>query len=175
MKDLKVHFKKLNEAGKGLAISVGAREADERTLILKIDGYIETQNAPLFQDAFLSLIGELSDVTAIVLDLTGLSYLSSMGIGALVTIRKKTEESGHRLLLYGVSKKVWNIIDQLGFGDAFELTKSLDGREEGPESRPEGFPLVVSCPQCGKKLRASKPGTYRCPDCRIKISVEAHR
>ncbi len=168
MQDVESYFTKINDPGKGLTVSGGAREGDEHTLILALIGYIETQSAPLFQDGMLALMEKCPDITAIVVDMTGLTYLSSMGIGALLTVQNKATESGRRLLLHGASEKVWSVISQLGFGDTFERIGNLDELSDG-------FPMNVSCPQCGKKLRASKPGTYRCPACKAQLSVEARR
>jgi anti-sigma B factor antagonist len=175
MYDVEPYLKKINEPGKGLTVTGGVRETDEHTLLLTLVGYIETQGAPLFQDNILALIANCPGITTIVLDMAGLTYLASMGIGALLTVHNKATESGRRLLLFGVSEKIWNVISQLGFGDALERIGNMEELSAETENVPaDGFPMDVSCSQCGKKLRVTRPGAYRCPDCKTQFSVEPH-
>jgi anti-anti-sigma factor len=176
MYDVGPYFQRINEAGKGLTVSGAMREADEHTLVLTLVGYIETQSAPLFQDNILALIEEYPGITTVVLDMANLTYLASMGIGALITVHNKAAETGRRLLLCGVPEKIWSVISQLGFGDTFQRIGNLDELSTGAKNAlSDGFPMNVSCPQCGKKLRVSKPGAHRCPDCKTQFPVEARR
>jgi anti-sigma B factor antagonist len=176
MYDVEQYLKRINEKEKGLSVTGGVREPDERTLVLKLAGYIETQSAPLFLDNMLALIENCPGISTIILDMTGLTYLASMGIGALITVHNKAQQSGRRLLLLGVSEKIWNVISQLGFGDALERIGKLDDLASEATIPPiDGFPMDVACSQCGKKLRVSKPGTYRCPDCKTQFNVPAAR
>lgn len=174
MYDVEPYLKRINAAGKGLTVTGAIKETDKSTLVLTLVGYIETQSAPLFQDNILALIVNCPEIATIVLDMTGLSYLASMGIGALITVHNKAVESGRRLMLLGVSEKIWNVISQLGFGDTLERIGNLEELSAQTGDAPaEDFPKNVSCPQCGKKLRAPRPGTFRCPDCKTQFTVEA--
>ena len=50
-------------------------------------------------------------------------------------------------------------------------TDDSDETEAGMEPAPV-FPLVFECPHCAKKLKALKPGKYRCSGCSGIIKVD---
>ena len=66
----------------------GRREAG--TLVVELAGRVDGANALEFQDALEGALGE--DVTALVLDLERLSYISSAGLRVMLCASKKLEE-----------------------------------------------------------------------------------
>ncbi len=66
----------------------GRREAG--TLVVELAGRVDGANALEFQDALEGALGE--DVTALVLDLERLSYISSAGLRVMLFASKKLEE-----------------------------------------------------------------------------------
>jgi predicted RNA-binding Zn-ribbon protein involved in translation (DUF1610 family) len=46
------------------------------------------------------------------------------------------------------------------------IAAGLKRKDVIPKEKPAVFPRVFSCPACNKKLKAEKPGQFRCPECK---------
>lgn len=57
----------------------------------------------------------------VVLDCTGLDYLSSAGLGVLLKTQKRLMAAGGRMRLVGVSRHVRDIFTYSGFDQIFEI------------------------------------------------------
>lgn len=99
---------------------------------VRLSGRLDTATAPTFDTRLLPLLGD-SAITALVLDLAALEYVSSAGIRSVVRARKALEGRGGTLALLNVQapvQKVFDIVkalpaDQI-FGSAPELDAYLD-------------------------------------------------
>lgn len=67
-------------------------------------------------EAFFSQIGESRE-----LDLGGLQYISSLGLGVLLATQKRLMSSGHALRLINVRGHVREILHFSGFEQVFEI------------------------------------------------------
>jgi anti-sigma B factor antagonist len=54
------------------------------------------------------------DITSIVVDIAGVSFIDSAGIGALVTCRRHAEDAGTTLLVVGANGRVADMMDLTG-------------------------------------------------------------
>jgi anti-sigma B factor antagonist len=66
------------------------------------------------EDVLMNAYEGTGDVTAVILNFTGLSYMNSGGIGLLVTLLVRARRRSQRLLAYGLSEHYRQI---------FELTR----------------------------------------------------
>ncbi len=155
---------------------------DSNSVQLILVGYLDTYNSPEFQSHINGLIN--SGIQTIIFNCNGLNYISSTGIGAFTSFLKLLRQKKGDMVLYGLQKKVVEVFQLLGFTKFFKIAADLDdalrmlqGGEsnEQPQelqSAQEGiFPLVFECPHCGKKLKTSKPGKFRCSGCKGVITV----
>jgi anti-sigma B factor antagonist len=66
------------------------------------------------EDVLMKAYESAGDVTAVILNFTGLSYMNSGGIGLLVTLLVRARRRSQRLLAYGLSEH---------YSQIFELTR----------------------------------------------------
>ena len=72
-------------------------------------GDLDVHSAPLVQQAVASAAGEgASDV---VLDLAGVTFIDSSGVGVLVACHKRTEAAGARLVLRSPSPRIARLLE----------------------------------------------------------------
>lgn len=158
----------------------------EGSVVLELEGYLDTYNSKSFQQYVQSVIDE--GYKYIIIDCNGLSYVSSTGIGSFTSFNRILLQKKGELVLVRMISKVYEVFKLLGFLSFFKifatfeeveqfLKGKLGGEEPTQEEKPEEqansiFPLQVSCPVCSKGLRFSKPGKFRCPGCKSILSVD---
>lgn len=103
------------------AFSFASREAasDASCVIYDLRGYIDAHTVIEFEKAIHSAID--SGLKHIILDINGLCYISSAGIGAMMGLARKLSQSGGELVLMSPSPKVFAILDGLGFTRIFKI------------------------------------------------------
>jgi len=87
--------------------------------ILAISGHLDTKTAKGAEDA-------LNDVMAngknkILIDCTGLDYISSVGLRVLLSTTKKLKKSNGKLHLSGMNPTVKEVFDISGFSTIFSI------------------------------------------------------
>lgn len=99
---------------------------------VRLTGRLDTATAPALDTRLLPLLGDVA-VTALVLDLAALEYVSSAGIRSVVKARKALEGRSGTLVLLNVQppvQKVFDIVKALPanqvFGSVAELDAYLD-------------------------------------------------
>lgn len=69
-----------------------------------LTGKIYSQDASLFRDEILEQIDR--GATEISIDLSGLNYIDSTGLGVLITIHKRTKEKNGKIVIRGAQGMV---------------------------------------------------------------------
>jgi anti-sigma B factor antagonist len=92
-----------------LAIDFGADGA------VVITGRLDAAQCPVAQ-SFLDKVDG-----AVILDCTGLEYVSSAGLGVLLKTQKRLKASSGKLRLVGVSRHLQDIFQYSGFDQIFEI------------------------------------------------------
>ena len=88
---------------------------------------VELQDDPAFTDDITALLDELEakEHLHVVLDFSGLSYLNSSNIARLLKLRKQLINNRHRLILCGISTKVWGLLLVTGLDKVFEFADNV--------------------------------------------------
>jgi anti-sigma B factor antagonist len=97
---------------------------DKETVQLVLNGYLDTYNSPEFQSHINELINE--GVRHIIFNLSGLSYISSTGIGAFTSFMKSLRQKKGSMVLFGLQEKVLEVFSLLGFTKFFKIGSDLD-------------------------------------------------
>jgi anti-anti-sigma factor len=150
---------------------IPARSA-AHVLSVAVTGYVETGNAGRFQDALIQYVSERPDVRRLCLDVSLISYVSSMGIGALAAVHQRMAERNGSIVLHRASPRLKELFAQLGFSEIFSLSDAACGDEGGDAGSRAVFPRALACPKCESPLRVSKPGRFRCQSCGSIFSVD---
>jgi anti-sigma B factor antagonist len=87
--------------------------------VLKMVGKLDAQSAPAANDQLKALIG--SGKTKVVLDLDGLTYISSAGLGILNANQAEARKAGGMIRLACVKPQVKDVFDLLKFTLLFPM------------------------------------------------------
>lgn len=162
-----------DEKDANLKIALEGMDGLANCLVLRLDGYIDTYNSPYFHGRAKMAV-DMGFVT-LLLDCSGLSSVSSSGIGSLIALLKAVQPEG-RLILVGINAEVAEGFRVLGFSRFFSMAGNLDQARRqlaaGSESLALSFPLSFPCPACGKRLKAVKPGRFRCSQCKSVLELD---
>lgn len=166
-------------------ISISFKETND-IIIVTINGILDTYNSSAFSKNIL----ELKDTMykKIILNISGLTYVSSTGIGSFIQIKKEFSnlQLPISIVICGIIKKVKDIFDLLGFSSFFTIFENLEDAilfyKNSEKSIPATIPVFVPkidlpiktiiCSFCKKRLISKKSGKFRCPNCKSIIIVD---
>lgn len=103
------------------AISVSG--ADGRPAVVSVAGELDIAAAPELTLAFGNL--ERSDVRAVAVDLSGLTFIDSSGISALATAVRAAQARGGAMVVATPAGDVRRVFDIVRFGEFVPLEESL--------------------------------------------------
>lgn len=91
---------------------------DGDEVVLALRGELDLTSAPVFERELVA--AESSNPRRVVIDLSGLEFMDSTGLRALLIARERAQENGHELALRRGPRQVQRVL---------ELTKTLDAFE----------------------------------------------
>ena len=146
-------------------------------IILYLNGYIDTYNSSFFQKRVGKIIE--SGYVQLVFNCASLNYVSSTGIGSFTAFLKTVKPKGGDIVLLDIQPKVYEVFQLLGFSQFFNVKDSLEDAEAFFKAgttaiQPNTFPQVFACPICSKKLKATKPGRFRCSECKTILAIDGN-
>ena len=147
----------------------------EGAIILHLTGYIDTYNSSYFQKRVQKVIE--AGYNRLIFQCAGLNYVSSTGVGSFTSFLKAVKPKSGDLVLLEIQPKVFEVFQLLGFSQFFNIKETLEDAvdffKKGSSSEDESsFPKVFSCPICSKKLKALKPGRFRCSECKTILAID---
>ena len=92
--------------------------------VLAITGRVDSTTAPVLQEHLISVVD--APQARVLVDFSRLDYISSAGFRVLLLSAKRSESTGSRLVLCGLSSKVHQLFDLGGFLDLFSITATRD-------------------------------------------------
>lgn len=96
---------------------------DDAFTLLALEGEVDTKTAPQLLQALTEL--GLSALAELRLDLSGLSFMSSAGLRALVFAKQKMPYDS-RLIVIGAREEVVDVITRTGLTQAVMLVASIE-------------------------------------------------
>ncbi|MCL2138046.1 MAG: STAS domain-containing protein [Treponema sp.] len=144
-------------------------------LLLVLNGYIDTYNSNNFQKRVQHAIE--AGYNRLIFNCSNLNYVSSTGIGSFTSFLKSVKPKGGDLVLLQIQPKVFEVFQLLGFSQFFNIKDSLNDSidfflGESGEEKKAGFEKIFFCPICSKKLKAVKPGRFRCSECKTILAID---
>ncbi len=124
------------------AFAISTRQVAEQTCVVSLEGDIDLAAAPTLKSALLELVRE--GHRQLILDLSGVSYLDSTGLGVLVGIRKRLADQG-RLAIAGTPKNVFRVFQITGLDAKFEMFSTLDRALVDARESANSAPPARSC------------------------------
>jgi anti-anti-sigma factor len=88
------------------------------TTTFSLAGRLDTVTAP---DLQTQLIPEFADVSAVIVDLKAVNYVSSAGLRVLLAGHKESLKKGATMTITGVLPEVKEVFDMTGFTDILNI------------------------------------------------------
>ncbi len=92
-------------------------------MLAEISGEIDGRTTPELVEALPPL---LQSGTALLLDMSQTTYMSSAGLRVLLLLHREAGARGVRLLLVGVRREIKSVMSSTGFLRFFHLAETLD-------------------------------------------------
>ncbi|OQW96302.1 MAG: hypothetical protein BWK77_05390 [Verrucomicrobia bacterium A1] len=92
--------------------------------ILRLNGSLDAYSFPRLE----SVLTELREKKRhrVVLDCTGLDYISSAALGALIGFARRARENEGDMKLACLSPRIYNIVELLGFHKILEISTTIE-------------------------------------------------
>lgn len=91
--------------------------------VVAITGDIDASTAPEVQDKVLPLV---DDGSKLLLDMSGVPYMSSAGLRALLSLYRQASAKNAALVLVGLSEEITDTMTVTGFLDFFATAPNQD-------------------------------------------------
>lgn len=142
-------------------------------IIVHLVGYIDTYNSQFFAKQMSAV--HAAGYNSIILGCRQVTYISSTGVGAFTTILKEVGKKG-KVIIAEPATKILEVFQLLGFASFFPIFSSLEEAKSAALGQVEvvdsaTFPKILSCSICNKKLKVTKPGMFRCPECKTGLII----
>ena len=157
-----------------LKITLEKVEGVDNSILIILNGYIDTYNSVFFQKQIGKVVA--AGFANIIFNCSNLNYVSSTGIGSFTAFLKLVKPKGGDIVLLNIQPKVYEVFQLLGFSQFFNIKETIEDAvahfKEVPVAVSTVFPQIFSCPVCGRHLKASKSGRFRCSDCKAILAID---
>jgi anti-sigma B factor antagonist len=106
--------------------------------VLTLTGELELATVPQVRQQVVSLVGDRR--AHLMVDLSGVDFIDSVGLGLLVSILKRVRSHGGDLLVAGVSPRARALLELTRLDEIIEVYPSV---EAAVAARPDPPPAVV--------------------------------
>jgi anti-anti-sigma factor len=163
------------EKDESLRISLQKVDGVQGCLVLYLNGYIDTYNSNFFQKRITRAVE--AGFSKLIFNCSGLTYVSSTGIGSFTAFLKAVKPRGGDIILLEIQPRVYEVFQLLGFSQFFTIRDTLDEAVSHfgkSVARPatDLFPKTFKCPVCSTRLRANRSGRFRCSKCRTILAID---
>ena len=167
----------VREQGFGLQLrALGTTDSDgvDGCAVLHLGGRIDPTNVGRFRDRCGAVVE--AGYLRLILDCTALDTLSGTAIGAFAALQQHLRLRGGDLVLLNLREPDHEIFRLLGFADlipvALDVEEAVSHLASPGQAAPAVlFPHVLECPTCTTRLRAVKPGRFRCSSCQAVLAI----
>jgi anti-sigma B factor antagonist len=97
--------------------------------VVSVYGELDVATAPTLREQLINLVGDGS--TRLVLDLEGVDFLDSTGLGVIVSALKRSRTQGGDLRLVCTQARIKRLFEITGLDKAVPLLPSLDAAVAG--------------------------------------------
>lgn len=102
-------------------------EERKKYFILFLEGELYDPYAQGFHNKFINL---MKNRTCIIIDLSGLAFISSSGLGLLVGQFHAVRRVGSRIILVGANHDIFRSFETAGISDVFKIFDTIDKAED---------------------------------------------
>lgn len=111
-------------------VDFGESTRSDGACVVSVVGEMDLAVVAEFLERALACL-DRADALALDLDLEGVSFIDSSGLGALVRVRKEAADRGKALTLVNVSASTHRLLEITGLQDAFDIVDQEPGADRG--------------------------------------------
>ncbi len=98
--------------------------ADPAGRVVILHGEVDLRSSPRLRGALLELLEDRP--ARLIIDLVGVTYMDSSGVGTLVEIKRRVEQAGGKLVLIGMQQRVRSVFEITRLDRFFTIAASAD-------------------------------------------------
>ena len=91
--------------------------------VVQVRGEVDMRTAPGLRDRLLDAAQALSG--ELLIDLSGVDYIDSSGVGTMVYVKREVERAGGRVVLIGLSPRVRGVFEMTRLDTFFKIVPSV--------------------------------------------------
>jgi len=99
------------------------KSTEEGLSVLALDGYLDAHTAPEFEKTVQAEFQ--AGRKQMVVECSKLTYISSAGLGVFMSFIEEIREAGGDIKICGLTPKVYQVFDILGFSALFDILPDL--------------------------------------------------
>lgn len=103
-------------------------DTEENFAVIRLDGAVDAHTAPQFEEAMQKVIDDRQN--DIIVDCAKLTYISSAGLGVFMGFVEEVREAGGDIKICGLSEKVKQPFEILGFETLFHFCPDVAAAKE---------------------------------------------
>ena len=92
--------------------------------IIRIRGEIDLRSSPELRATLSELVPNQPE--RLILDLSGVSYMDSSGVGTIVELKRRIDRAGGRVILFGLQPRVRSVFEITRLDKFFTITDGLE-------------------------------------------------
>ena len=92
-------------------------ERNAQEMMIEVEGRLDTITAPTLDNAINE---NIQDIETLILDFSGLEYISSAGLRVLLSTQKKMQKTG-AMKLINVGAEIMDVFEMTGFADILTI------------------------------------------------------
>ena len=96
----------------------------QRAVVVQVVGEVDVYTAPRLKDRLLQV--ERDGVHHVVVDLTQVGFIDSVGLGVLIGALRRARAGGGTLVLAGPNARIRRILDITGLSSAFAVAQDVE-------------------------------------------------
>ncbi|HKM43292.1 MAG TPA: anti-sigma factor antagonist [Limnochordia bacterium] len=99
-------------------------ELEGQALIVTLRGELDLHTSPEFKEKLTKLVETHSDITNLIMDVQGLLFVDSSGLGVILGRYRELQERGGRLFFVQANPRIKRILQMSGFQKISEFANS---------------------------------------------------
>ncbi|WP_347861576.1 STAS domain-containing protein [Salimicrobium sp. PL1-032A] len=106
-------------------LNIDVKQPGEGHSLMTLEGEVDAFTAPKLKEELLPLTE--AENTLVEVDLGGVNYMDSTGLGTFISALKSTKEHGSRLRLIQMEDRVYRLFKITGLTEIMEIETSVRG------------------------------------------------
>jgi len=96
--------------------------------VVTLAGEVDLRSSPQLREALLEILEQRP--ARLVIDLSGVEYMDSSGVGTMVEVKRRVERDGGRIILAGLQPRVRSVFEITQLDRFFEIRRDVDEATE---------------------------------------------